>query len=168
MLGVPEVMATLSSLLSRPRARSPFIQSIMLIVKSDGPSMSSLRIRGIVRSATGEEAALEPSNASRSSSYREVAGDVGIIRGDAPRGGEDCILLESMFGWKYSCDVYNVVVLSRVVADSTSGSTVRSVCARESQRTEMFLSLSSDVFDAAVDYAVIGARCCHESRMVRV
>ena len=96
MLGVPEVIATLLSMLSRSSARSPFIQSIMLIVKSDGPSMSSLRIRGMVRSATGEDAALEPSKASRSNSYREVAGEVGIILGDAPRGGEDCILLESM------------------------------------------------------------------------
>lgn len=52
----------------------------------------------MVRSAIGEDETLEPSRASRSSSYLEVAGDVGIILGDAPRGGEDCILLESMFG----------------------------------------------------------------------
>jgi hypothetical protein len=58
--------------------------------------MSSLRIRGMVRSATGEDEMLEPSKASKSSSYLEVAGDVGIILGDAPRGGEDCILLESI------------------------------------------------------------------------
>jgi hypothetical protein len=108
MLGVPEVMVALSPLLLRPRARSPFIQSIMLIVKSDGPSMSSLRIRGMVRSATGEDETLEPSKTSRSSSYLEVAGDVGIILGDAPRGGDDCILLESMFGrllWYVLCSV---------------------------------------------------------------
>jgi hypothetical protein len=54
-----------------------------------------------VRSATGEDEMREPSKASKSSSYLEVAGDVGIILGDAPRGGEDCILLESMF--RQSC-----------------------------------------------------------------
>jgi hypothetical protein len=96
MLGVPEVIAALLSLPSRPRARSPFIQSIMLIVKSDGPSMSSLRTRGISRSATGDEEMLEPSKASRSSSYLEVSGDAGSGLGDAPRGGDDCILLESI------------------------------------------------------------------------
>lgn len=64
----------------------------------------------MVRSATGEDEILEPSKASKSSSYLEVAGDVGIILGDAPRGGEDCILLESMFGWKYPCGVLYVVM----------------------------------------------------------
>lgn len=40
--------------------------------------------------------------------------------------------------------------------------------ARESQRAEVVLSLSSDGIDAADGYALIGARYCHESRMVRV
>lgn len=82
----------------------------MLIVKSDGPSISSLRIRGIVRSATGEDEMLEPSNASRSSSYFEVSGDAGRGLGDVPRGGDDCILLESMV-----CELitfYCIVLLS--------------------------------------------------------
>lgn len=69
----------------------------MLIVKSVGPSMSSLLICGTTRSATGEEAVLEDPKASRSREYSEPAGDDGSTLGDVPRGGEDCILLESMF-----------------------------------------------------------------------
>lgn len=45
---------------------------------------------------------------------------------------------------------------------------VMSICARVSQQAEMVLSLSSDGFDAADDYAIIGACNCHESRMVRM
>ena len=73
----------------------------------------------MVRSATGEDAALEPSRASRSNSYREVAGDVGIILGDAPRGGEDCILLESIIDRQSSCGVRCALIFSRVATDST-------------------------------------------------
>lgn len=60
--------------------------------------MSSLNMRGIDRSAIGEPALLGDPNASRSREYREPTGDEGAIFGDAALGGEDCILLESIFG----------------------------------------------------------------------
>jgi hypothetical protein len=69
----------------------------MLMVKSVGPSMSSLLIWGTTRSATGEDAVLDDPKASRSREYSEPAGDDGSTLGEVPRGGEDCILLESMF-----------------------------------------------------------------------
>lgn len=74
----------------------------------------------MVRSATGEDEILDPSNASKSSSYLELAGDVGIILGDAPRGGEDCILLESMFSGQYCCVLSYVVIFSSGIAGGTA------------------------------------------------
>lgn len=53
-------------------------------------------MRGMERSATGEDASLDGPNASKSREYLEVAGDDGSGLGNAPRGGDDCILLESM------------------------------------------------------------------------
>ena len=40
---------------------------------------------------------LDDPRASRSREYSEPAGDDGSTLGEVPRGGEDCILLESMF-----------------------------------------------------------------------
>jgi hypothetical protein len=45
---------------------------------------------------------------------------------------------------------------------------LRYVCARVSQQVEMFMLPISDGVNATGDHAVIGARYCHESRMVRL
>jgi hypothetical protein len=120
--------------------------------------MSSLRTRGISRSATGDEEMLEPSKASRSNSYLEVSGDAGRGLGDAPRGGDDCILLESM--------IYKVLVLCwYIVADLYQWHFecfVVYMRTRFATSWDVFVLLSSDGIcysDAAAadDYAVIGA-----------
>lgn len=53
-------------------------------------------MRGIERSATGEDALLEGPKASKSREYLDSAGDDGNGLGNALRGGDDCILLESI------------------------------------------------------------------------